>query len=120
MYLLSPTRISGRTWAVQDRRNSQCPAAAPARETEGGVKIAYQNGDSYTLDYYMPDFTGAKDHTATDMALGYNATVTVKHNGVFNGSFTSSAIGTEHGIFYQGISPPRSEFYFPARPRKRF
>lgn len=73
------------------------------RETEGGVKIAYQNGDSYTLDYYMPDFTGAKDHTATDMALGYNATVTVKHNGVFNGSFTSSAIGTEHGIFYQGI-----------------
>ncbi len=73
------------------------------RETEGGVKIAYQNGDSYTLDYYMPDFTGAKDHTATDMSLGYNATVTVKHNGVFNGSFTSSAIGTEHGIFYQGI-----------------
>ncbi len=73
------------------------------REKEDGVKIAYQNGDSYTLDYYMPDFTGAKDHTATDMSLGYNATVTVKHNGVFNGSFTSSAIGTEHGIFYQGI-----------------
>ncbi len=72
------------------------------RETEG-VKIVYQNGDSYTLDYYMPDFTGAKAHTATDMSLGYNATVTVKHNGVFSGSFTSSSIGSEHGIFYQGI-----------------
>ncbi|MBR3902334.1 MAG: autotransporter-associated beta strand repeat-containing protein [Akkermansia sp.] len=73
------------------------------REQEGGVKIVYRNGESYTLDYNMPDFTGAKDHTATDMALGYNAIVTVKHNGVFNGSFTSSSIGADHGVFYQGI-----------------
>ena len=73
------------------------------REKEQGVKIVYRNGESYTLNYNMPDFTGAKDHTATDMSLGYNTIVTVKHNGVFDGSFTSSTIGTNHGVFYQGI-----------------
>ncbi len=91
------------------------------RQQAGGVKIEYQNGDSYTLEHHMPDFTGAKDHTATDMALGYNATVTVKHNGVFNGNFTSSSIDSAHSIFYQGIEyRTDSSSTFLHTPKKDF
>ncbi|MBR1979521.1 MAG: hypothetical protein IJ985_08490, partial [Akkermansia sp.] len=73
------------------------------RKQEGGVTIAYTGGqETYTLEHEMINFTGVSDNGAF-MSLGYNATTSVEHNGVFGGSFTSSYIGADNSVFYQGI-----------------
>ncbi|MBR4310070.1 MAG: hypothetical protein IKT79_03485, partial [Akkermansia sp.] len=73
------------------------------RQRDGGVIITYTGGQAdYTLEHYMPDFTGTTDNGAF-MSLGYNATVSVQHNGVTSGSFTSAYIGGDNAVFYQGI-----------------
>ena len=73
------------------------------RKQQGGVTIAYTGGqETYTLEHEMINFTGVSDNGAF-MSLGYNATTSVEHNGVFGGSFTSSYIGADNSVFYQGI-----------------
>lgn len=73
------------------------------RRRDGGVLITYTGGQAdYTLEHYMPDFTGVTDNGAF-MSLGYNATVSVQHNGVTSGGFTSTYIGGANSVFYQGI-----------------
>ncbi len=73
------------------------------RKKQGGVTIDYTGGqETYTLEHKMINFTGVSDNGAF-MSLGYNATTSVEHNGVFGGSFTSSYIGADNSIFYQGI-----------------
>ena len=73
------------------------------RKQQGGVTIDYTGGqEAYTLEHEMINFTGVSDNGAF-MSLGYNATTSVEHNGVFGGSFTSSYIGADNSVFYQGI-----------------
>ena len=73
------------------------------RKQQGGVTIDYTGGqETYTLEHEMINFTGVSDNGAF-MSLGYNATTSVEHNGVFGGSFTSSYIGADNSVFYQGI-----------------
>lgn len=69
----------------------------------GGVTIQYADGtESAPLVGGMINFTGVSDNGAF-MSIGYNATASVQHNGVFGGSFTSAYIGWENSIHYQGI-----------------
>lgn len=72
------------------------------RNQAGGVTILRADGTVYTMPHEMIDFTGTSDNGAF-MALGYNATVSVQHNGVFDGSFTSAYVGSENAVYYQGI-----------------
>lgn len=72
------------------------------RNQAGGVTILRADGSVYTMPQEMIDFTGASDNGAF-MALGYNATTSVQHNGVFAGSFTSAYVGGQNAVFYQGI-----------------
>ena len=72
------------------------------RNQAGGVTILRADGSVYTMPQEMIDFTGASDNGAF-MALGYNATTSVQHNGVFAGSFTSAYVGEQNAVFYQGI-----------------
>ncbi len=73
------------------------------RQQQGGVTISYLGGqETYTLQHEMGNFTGATDNGAF-MALGYNATVSVQHNGVFAGNFTAQYVGSDNAVFYQGI-----------------
>lgn len=69
----------------------------------GGVTIQYADGtESAPLEGGMINFTGVSDNGAF-MAIGYNATASVQHNGVFGGCFTSAYIGGSNAIYYQGI-----------------
>lgn len=69
----------------------------------GGVTIQYADGtESAPLEGGMINFTGVSDNGAF-MAIGYNATASVQHNGVFGGCFTSDYIGGSNAIYYQGI-----------------
>lgn len=73
------------------------------RKQQGGVTIDYTGGqETYTLEHKMINFTGVSDNGAF-MSLGFNAITSVEHNGVFGGSFTSSYIGADNSIYYQGI-----------------
>ncbi len=73
------------------------------RQQQGGVTISYLGGqETYTLPHEMGNFTGATDNGAF-MALGYNATASVQHNGVYAGSFTTQYVGNGNAIYYQGI-----------------
>lgn len=73
------------------------------RQQQRGVTISYLGGQkTYTLQHEMGNFTGATDNGAF-MALGYNATASVQHNGVFAGSFTTQYVGDGNAIYYQGI-----------------
>ncbi len=75
------------------------------RQQAGGVVIYYQGGQSpYTLAHGMIDYSGVSDTShGAFMAVGYNTTVTVQHNGVLGGVFTSDELGKNNSIFYQGI-----------------
>lgn len=72
------------------------------RNQADGVTILRADGTVYKMQQEMIDFTGASDNGAF-MALGYNATASVQHNGVFAGSFTSAYVGAQNAVFYQGI-----------------
>lgn len=73
------------------------------RERDGGVVLTYIGGQSdYLLPHEMPNFTGTTNNGAF-MSLGYNATVSVQHNGVTSGSFTGGYLAANHQVLYQGI-----------------
>lgn len=73
------------------------------REQDGGVVLTYIGGQSdYLLPHEMPNFTGTTNNGAF-MSLGYNATVSVQHNGVTSGSFTGGYLAANHQVLYQGI-----------------
>lgn len=73
------------------------------REQSGGVVLTYIGGQSdYLLPHEMPDFTGTTNDGAF-MSLGYNATVSVQHNGVTSGGFTGGYLASNQQVLYQGI-----------------
>lgn len=73
------------------------------RAQDGGVVLTYTGGQSdYLLPHEMPDFTGTTNDGAF-MSLGYNATVSVQHNGVTSGSFTGGYLASNQQVLYQGI-----------------
>ncbi|MBR5888265.1 MAG: autotransporter-associated beta strand repeat-containing protein [Akkermansia sp.] len=73
------------------------------REQDGGVVLTYIGGQSdYLLPHEMPNFTGTTNDGAF-MSLGYNATVTVQHNGVTSGGFTGGYLAANQQVLYQGI-----------------
>ena len=73
------------------------------REQAGGVVLTYTGGQSdYVLPHEMPNFTGTTNDGAF-MSLGYNATVSVQHNGVTSGGFTGGSLASNQQVLYQGI-----------------
>ena len=73
------------------------------RERDGGVVLTYIGGQSdYLLPHEMPNFTGTTNDGAF-MSLGYNATVSVQHNGVTSGGFTGGYLESNQQVLYQGI-----------------
>ena len=73
------------------------------REQAGGVVLTYTGGQSdYVLPHEMPNFTGTTNDGAF-MSLGYNATVSVQHNGVTSGGFTGGYLASNQQVLYQGI-----------------
>ena len=73
------------------------------RQQDGGVVLTYIGGQSdYLLPHEMPNFTGTTNNGAF-MSLGYNATVSVQHNGVTSGGFTGGYLDANRQVLYQGI-----------------
>ena len=73
------------------------------RQQDGGIVLTYVGGQSdYLLPHEMPNFTGTTNDGAF-MSLGYNATVTVQHNGVTSGGFTGGYLDANRQVLYQGI-----------------
>ena len=73
------------------------------RQQDGGIVLTYVGGQSdYLLPHEMPNFTGTTNDGAF-MSLGYNATVSVQHNGVTSGGFTGGYLDANRQVLYQGI-----------------
>ena len=73
------------------------------RQQDGGIVLTYVGGQSdYLLPHEMPNFTGTTNNGAF-MSLGYNATVSVQHNGVTSGGFTGGYLDANRQVLYQGI-----------------
>ena len=73
------------------------------RAQDGGVVLTYIGGQNdYLLPHEMPNFTGTTNDGAF-MSLGYNATVSVQHNGVTSGGFTGGYLAANQQVLYQGI-----------------
>ena len=68
-----------------------------------GVRIIYTQGEEpYTLGQRMISYESMVDG-GPFTAISYNATATVRHNGVTNPVFTGRFIGSENSIHYAGI-----------------
>ena len=68
-----------------------------------GVRIIYTQGEApYQLGQKMISYESMVDG-GPFTAIGYNATATVRHNGVTNPVFTGRFIGSDQAIHYAGI-----------------
>lgn len=74
-----------------------------------GVRLSYTGGQAdQVLPHPMIDFRAQGDNGAF-AAVGYNAIVTVAHNGVQQPTFSARHLGAENAVHYNGIEFRSSE-----------